>query len=331
MRMQVLARASVRSIPRHTTPSARQFGTNLRSNGTILGRTRTTPLVASRIAGAGIIFSQSILFSPARRFASTDSTAAPATEAPPAASPSEFSPDIHTFSEIDDAALLDFPERVGYLAQLGLDYGWGPTSLVQWVLEHLHFTAGLPWWASIVGVAVVTRLVMFYPVLGAQEQNYRLRKVREDPLYKQTSDRMMVAMATGQVASHEVTELRLQMKMLNHRAGVQQWKVFMPMLQLPLAIGGFKLFKAMGALPVPGLENGGILWFTDLTVPDPFFLLPSVGVAVIIMTLRVSLFLLTWAPRYYSVDQNISACLSQAKSPFSSSLCPQCSRKWPRS
>jgi YidC/Oxa1 family membrane protein insertase len=32
----------------------------------------------------------------------------------------------------------------------------------------------------------------------------------------------------------------------------------------------------MSNLPVESLKAGGILWFTDLTVPDPYFILPVV-------------------------------------------------------
>jgi len=32
--------------------------------------------------------------------------------------------------------------------------------------------------------------------------------------------------------------------------------------------------KAMAALPVPGLDQGGFLWLMDLTIPDPYYVLP---------------------------------------------------------
>jgi YidC/Oxa1 family membrane protein insertase len=30
----------------------------------------------------------------------------------------------------------------------------------------------------------------------------------------------------------------------------------------------------MTGLPVPGFETGGMAWFTDLTVADPYYILP---------------------------------------------------------
>merc|ERR1712230_287585 len=47
---------------------------------------------------------------------------------------------------------------------------------------------------------------------------------------------------------------------------------------------GFKLLRAMSNLPVPGFRDGGFLWLSDLTVPDPWGLMPVImGAAVHLM------------------------------------------------
>ncbi|KAF3771336.1 hypothetical protein M406DRAFT_33785, partial [Cryphonectria parasitica EP155] len=181
-------------------------------------------------------------------------------------------------------------ERVGYLAQLGLDYGWGPTSLCQWVLEHLHITAGLPWWGAIAGCAVAIRIVMAYPALIAQYESVKSREMRQNPLYKETQQKYMMSMAQGaKMSPSELMEMRMQMKLLQQQAGVKMWKMFLPMLQFPLAIGMFKLCRGMTALPVPGLESAGTLWFTDLTVPDPFYILPCVSAVMMVFSMQRAL------------------------------------------
>lgn len=307
-RIQILARVSVRSTSPHATSSARQFGTSLRSNGTILARARTAPLHPSSIVCAGILTSQSTLFSPARRrFASTDSTAPTAANGvPPAATDSEFSLNTNSFPELDDAALLDFPQQVGYLAQLGIDYGWGPTSILQWGLEHLHFTMGLPWWGSIVGLTIVTRLVLLWPVVKANEMSVRVREARKDPLYKATADKMLNSYSSGKpLSAIELQETRMQIAVLNQRMGIKSWMMFLPFIQIPFAFGGFRLMRAMAALPVPGLDTGGLLWISDLTVADPYFLMPLIATATMGASFKVSVFLfqhyLTRIPNCYRV------------------------------
>ncbi|CAG8727356.1 4072_t:CDS:2, partial [Racocetra fulgida] len=36
----------------------------------------------------------------------------------------------------------------------------------------------------------------------------------------------------------------------------------------------FLAVKKMAEFPVPGFENGGALWFQNLTIPDPYYILP---------------------------------------------------------
>ena len=43
----------------------------------------------------------------------------------------------------------------------------------------------------------------------------------------------------------------------------------------------------MTALPVVSMQSGGLLWFTDLTVPDPYFALPLITAATLLVTIEV--------------------------------------------
>lgn len=240
-----------------------------------------------RIGAAGPIPSQINLLS-SRRFASTesntiDSSAAGATPS------SELNTDFSSFPGLDDASLLNIPEQVGYLSQLGLDYGWGPTSMCQWALEHLHITAGLPWWASIVGVAVAIRLVMFYPIVISQKETEKAREMQQNPLYKEVLANYYATLAKRHTANqNELVEARMQMSVMRERMGnVKVWKQFLAFLQFPFALGMFKLTRGMAALPVPGLETAGFLWIPDLTMPDPFYILPCLSTVMMVLSMKV--------------------------------------------
>ena len=43
----------------------------------------------------------------------------------------------------------------------------------------------------------------------------------------------------------------------------------------------------MANLPVESMKTGGMLWFTDLTIPDPYFLLPVMTAATLFLTIEV--------------------------------------------
>lgn len=301
--MQIISRAPARSIRRQATPvaNARQFGTGIRGNGTSFARPSLAGVLSGgRLGAAGVLSSQTFLLSSTRqaRFAST--TPSPAEAAAAAASPASASPelssaatefpaDFSSLSDLDGASLLNTPETLGYLHNLGLDYGWGPTAMCQWIVEHLHIWGGLPWWACAVGLTVIARLVMLKPALVAQQEGQKTNKMRADPLFNSLNDKWMTAIAGGGVSQPEMLQLRMQMNHVRERYGVKTWKMFLPMLQAPIAFGGFRLLTGMGALPVPGLEHAGTLWFQDLTVADPLLILPCISTIMMFLSMKASL------------------------------------------
>lgn len=140
---------------------------------------------------------------------------------------------------------------------------------------------------------MLMRVVMAYPALIAQYESVKSQELRKDPLYRETQKRFMAAMAnSGSVGPQEVMELRMQMKLLEENGGLKKWKLFLPMLQVPFAFGMFKLTRGMAALPVPGLDSTGMFWFTDLTMPDPFYILPCVSAVMMVLSIKVSFVLL---------------------------------------
>ena len=56
-------------------------------------------------------------------------------------------------------------------------------------------------------------------------------------------------------------------------------------------ISVFSGIRAMTSLPVQSMTTGGALWFTDLTVADPYFILPAICAVSIWAVTKVSLHL----------------------------------------
>lgn len=52
-------------------------------------------------------------------------------------------------------------------------------------------------------------------------------------------------------------------------------------------ISTFLAIRGMAKLPVDSLSTGGALWFTDLTMADPFYVLPVLATASILTIIRV--------------------------------------------
>jgi YidC/Oxa1 family membrane protein insertase len=181
--------------------------------------------------------------------------------------------------------LLDIPEQIGFLKTLGLDYGWGPTAFMQTALESVYVYTGLPWWATIGVVAVGIRLALLKPALDASENSIKYQQLCNEPKYAAAMEEMKTMMVTGNHLAG--ADARAKVSMMNKAAGYSLWKNFVPMLQLPIGIGMFRLIKGMSELPVPSFEAGGLLWFTDLTVADPLFILPIITGIMMMAGMRV--------------------------------------------
>jgi YidC/Oxa1 family membrane protein insertase len=226
--------------------------------------------------------SRHLVFSPRQaRNASTQSTIPP-TAAPDASSLADIT---GTPVSLTGSDLLDIPEQIGFLKTLGLEYGWGVTSFMQTILESVYVYTGLPWWASIGVVAVAIRLALIKPGLDASENTIKYQELLKDPKYKAATEDMKRLIVSGNHLAG--AEARARVSLMNKAAGYSLWKNFVPLLQLPIGIGMFRLIKGMSALPVPSFETGGILWFTDLTVADPLFILPVLSGIIMTMGMRV--------------------------------------------
>ena len=206
------------------------------------------------------------------RFASNEAASTPVAEfVPDYASPTNFGEDPSaSLDQVLDqlpAAVHQYP---GWLRDIGLDYGWGTTALLERCLEYVHMGAGTPWWGSTLIVVVIMRtlLLKFYFDSADTNARYRLIKDVEAPL----QERYKQAMRSQDPV--ETRKVWSEMNALRQNAGMKMWKQFVPLIQIPLSFGLFRLQRGLSTLPAPGYETGGFWWVKDLTVPDPYFILP---------------------------------------------------------
>ncbi|KAG0639431.1 60Kd inner membrane protein-domain-containing protein [Tuber brumale] len=198
----------------------------------------------------------------ALRFNSTSSTT------PPLPEPT-FLPDyIPTTQSV--SAPLPTSEHIGFLKEFGLDYGYGFTTLVQSLIEHVHVYAGTPWFATIILSVGVLRLLQFPFYLKMSDTAAKMKELNPFavPLTKKMHDAQTAGNTLGMVAA------RTELGQLYSRSGVKRRWLFFPISQVPVFYGFYKNLRGMSDIPIPELTEGGLSWFTDLSVADPFYLLP---------------------------------------------------------
>jgi YidC/Oxa1 family membrane protein insertase len=179
--------------------------------------------------------------------------------------------------------LLAIPEQIGYLKALGLDYGWGPTALIQYLFEHVHVYSGTPWWASIMLTAIVVRVALLKLYIDASDQGARL--ARASSKMKPLQQKITAATAARNMQARVV--LTQELRNVMNAEGVSYVKMLAPFSQVFLGYGTFRLMRGMASLPVPGLDEGGFLWLKDLTAADPLYLLPVVTSVNMYYTFKV--------------------------------------------
>lgn len=165
-----------------------------------------------------------------------------------------------------------------------MDYGYGPTSMVEYLLEHIHIYAGTPWWISIILSAFTIRAILFKGQMKSSDTTARMTSIK--PLIEPLTAGMKEAQKTQDTM--KLTELRQELSRINMRAGIKYRNMLWPMIQIPFGYASWKLLRAMSELPVPGFAEGGPLWFYNLAIPDPYFVLPVATSYLMYLVMKVS-------------------------------------------
>ncbi|TPX54867.1 hypothetical protein SeMB42_g00133 [Synchytrium endobioticum] len=163
--------------------------------------------------------------------------------------------------------------KLGDLAALGLGRST-PTGLCERLLELIHVTTGLPWWGTIVLSTLTIRFILFPLIVYQQRGAARMNNIR--PELEKLTERRKRASLVGDEA--EKMQAMQDSAVLFGSAGVNPLVMLVPtVVQGTVFVSFFFAVQAMCSLPVPGFQNGGVLWFTDLTTHDPYYVLPIVA------------------------------------------------------
>ncbi|KAF2727836.1 hypothetical protein EJ04DRAFT_450600, partial [Polyplosphaeria fusca] len=172
---------------------------------------------------------------------------------------------------LDHPAVVDSAQKLGFLKELGLDYGWGTSAMFQWGIEHLHITYGLQWGAAILAASVMIRLIGLPFQIRASNNQAKSQAIA--PLIAPIRDEMTAAIRAKDTVASE--ELRQKISMMYAASGTNPLGAMLPMLvQIPFGFGAFRCTRGMSTLPVESMRDQGFLWFSDLTVSDPYYILP---------------------------------------------------------
>uniref|UniRef100_A0A0K0DZ62 Membrane insertase YidC/Oxa/ALB C-terminal domain-containing protein n=1 Tax=Strongyloides stercoralis TaxID=6248 RepID=A0A0K0DZ62_STRER len=170
------------------------------------------------------------------------------------------------------------------LSELSLFSWYTPTSYLRYGMEWCHLNFDMPWWSTIMASTVALRLLLIYLPIISRRNAAIQSKYRNE--MKEFNDQMQEAKLQGdhRKVQHALVKQHAFMK----EKGISMWK------QSLLTIGNGAVFlsqflaiKKFTTVQYPGFETGGILWFDNLLLPDPYYILPVATAITMHITLRL--------------------------------------------
>ncbi|XP_064619435.1 cytochrome c oxidase assembly protein COX18, mitochondrial-like [Lineus longissimus] len=212
---------------------------------------------------------------------------------------------LSSYTSVPSASILDSGQQSTYFQlkrnisgefyQKYLSQESPPIAFLQDLLEQVHSVTGLPWWASIVWSTFLLRTVVTLPAaIYSQKVIVRVELLQPEIIKLTKRLKGEVAMATKQFKWKQnfarfkynstmkklISELYIRDNCHPFKASLVLW------LQIPMWIGmSFALRNMTGYVPFrgvdaavlcPDLATEGLLWFSNLTLPDTTFILPVV-------------------------------------------------------
>uniref|UniRef100_A0A8D0G293 OXA1L mitochondrial inner membrane insertase n=1 Tax=Sphenodon punctatus TaxID=8508 RepID=A0A8D0G293_SPHPU len=172
----------------------------------------------------------------------------------------------------DTVSVVDLVQAVPELSleELGLG-SYTPVGLVQALLENLHVGLGLPWWGAIVAGTVMARCLVFPLIVKGQKEAVKLNN--HMPQMNKLTAKIQEAKLAGNKFEFAKAHSNLMSYQKTHDVNPLRG-MLVPLIQAPVFISFFIALRKMSELPVPSLQTGGLWWFTDLSVADPYYILP---------------------------------------------------------
>src|SRR5918992_682459 len=149
------------------------------------------------------------------------------------------------------------------------------TGVVGDALE-FFYSLGVPWWLSIVILTVIVRTLLF-PLTVKQVKSMRaMQDLRPE------MERIRAKFKDNKQKQQE------EIMKLYQESGVNPFGSCLPLLvQLPIFITMFYVIKDFGYTH-PDFTSGGILWFQDLSVQDPFYVLPILSAVTMLAASEIT-------------------------------------------
>uniref|UniRef100_A0A8R1TQF5 Membrane insertase YidC/Oxa/ALB C-terminal domain-containing protein n=2 Tax=Onchocerca TaxID=6281 RepID=A0A8R1TQF5_ONCVO len=175
---------------------------------------------------------------------------------------------------VKDFHLLDFLGGNSLVKEYDLFSWWSPASWFRLALEYMHFNIDLPWWLTVMCATISLRLLMIFVPIASHRLMGRIQ------LHKKEIDEFKGKIESAQRNGNFLSTMEAQKEMKDFLKSkdIKLSRQFLLMsLNGAIFMTQFIAVKKLADAAFPGLSTGGLYWFKDLTVPDPYYLLPLIS------------------------------------------------------
>lgn len=176
-------------------------------------------------------------------------------------------------------AILPFAE-LNFVQILFFPYTYALMYYMDFLLNYM------PWWMVIVGTTATARLLFFPLVVKQNAVGIKASNVMPE------TQRLQVKMNEARVDGDAYTEAitRTKLKLLYEEHDIKVWQRLRPILiQIPTYMSMFFLLRKLSMHPLESMVAGGAFWFTNLTLADPFYILPILTCTSTLITMEYGL------------------------------------------
>ncbi|WFC95066.1 hypothetical protein MBRA1_001707 [Malassezia brasiliensis] len=173
-------------------------------------------------------------------------------------------------------------EATSELAAHGLG-GWSPSGILQHLLDTTQYLTHLPWWATIILVTCLIRLSVAPLLVYVQGNSIRLSNIQ--PQMQNMLKDLEYAKATGNQQEMQRSAVQVRKLLADNNCSPFR-SLLLPAVQMPIFLSFYFALDGMAKAKLPALVSGGFGWVPDLTVADPYYVLPITSAFMTLLVLE---------------------------------------------
>ena len=184
---------------------------------------------------------------------------------------------------VGDTISSSLVHHLGDFAAQGITSWINPSGLYVWATELVHVATGTPWWLTVILTSIALRGILTPLTIRGMQETEKIRPIQ--PRMSTLQNAMQVAAKKGD----KIGVAKIQLELKDVITSAQANPLLAPasgVLNMIISFAAFFGVRRIATMPDSPFTHGGVLWFENLSAPDP--ILAVVSVPFMMWTARVS-------------------------------------------